>query len=106
MREPESGRVTSADRAVYRVAVTVLRPDWVAEWFGEEVYKFVRLEGLKLSGLSLLESVQVLERVAGAMGRAGHLVEWFTERDGFALNAGGVSVRMEEEGKGSDALPY
>lgn len=99
MREPENGRVTSVDTAVYSVTVTVERSDWVAEWFAEEVYKFVRLEGLELSGLSLLEAGKMLERVAGAMGRAGHLVEWFTERDGFALNDGGVSVAIRSAGE-------
>lgn len=95
MREPESGRVTSADRVVYRVAVRVIRDDWIAEWFAEEVRKFVLLERLELSGLSLLESVQLLERVAGAMGRAGHGVEWLEARDGFTLNSGGVLVVIE-----------
>lgn len=106
MREPESGRVTSADRAVYRVAVHVIRDDWIADWFAEEIRKFVLLERLELSGLSLPEAGKMLERVAGAMGRAGHGVEWLEARDGFTLNSGGVLVRMEEEGKGSDALPY
>ena len=93
MEEQRNGRSAVADRAgEYRVSVEVLRGDWVADWYAEEVGKFVRLSGLRLFELSRLCALQVLEKIGAAMERMDYRVQWEDGRNGFVMNKGGVRV--------------
>lgn len=97
MEQSEDGRIASGDAAVYSIVVTVIRDDWIAEWYAEQVREFARLQDVVLVGLSESVALRLLLEVAGAMDRVGYGVEWCELdplRQSFTLNRGGVLVAV------------
>jgi len=99
MQERASGRGVSVGTAVYSIVVEVARPDWVADWYAEQVRQFVELRGVQLSDLSKELALGQLELIAGAMERAGYGVMWRNSGEGFTLNRGGVLVVIRSAGE-------
>lgn len=98
-REGGHGRVTSVGTVAYLIVVEVVRPDWVADWYAEQVRQFVELRGLQLADLSRESAVGTLALIAGAMERAGYSVKWRKGNEGFTLNNGGVLAVIRSAGE-------
>jgi hypothetical protein len=98
-RDGEGLRSNEPNRSrEYEIRIEILRPDWVADWYGDQVRIYSRLSGVPLSELSEAGALQVLREIAEAMNRREYGVEWPEDEEGraFVMNGKGVCVRVHQ----------